>query len=248
MQLSQYVKDTQALTRDSLGLLTSTAQVQRWVNEARRQTAYATGCLNLLATGMSPYGNSANPGTMVPGAFTPGSAPVTTFQTIPNTEMYPFSIATAQIKSAYAGIDYVTDVTSVAVSWGSMRPALDWMAWEDLQAYARSYNYLVTSYPLVWSTNGDGANANLWMWPVPSQALEMEWQCTCSPAALYTDSDYDAIPHPFQNCIKYKAAALCFLGTNRGLVQLYEGMWQQAMVRARGATDHGRVAEWYSQS
>jgi hypothetical protein len=247
VQLSWYINDSQTLLHDNLGLLISVPQLKRWINEGRRQVAYQTGCINLLATGLSPFGNAAQAGVMVPGGGTPGSKPVTQFHTIINQEKYPFSMATAQIQRANAGIDHVLDVTSIAISWGSMRPALEYMPWEDLQAYARSYNYLVSSFPLKWATDGDGGNANLWMWPVPSQELEMEWQCSCSPAPLVTDSDFDAIPNPFQNAVKYYSAYLSYLSTMRPqMAEMYLELFMTSLRRGRGATDRGRVAQWYS--
>jgi len=247
VQLSQYITDTQSLLHDNLGLLTPVSQLTTWINEARRQVAYGTGCINLLATGLSPNGNAAQPGSMVPGGFTPGSAPTPPFNTIVNQEKYPFSMALAQIQNANAGIQYVTDITSIAISWGSMRPALNYMPWDDFQAYARSYNYIVSSYPLVWATDGDGANANLWLWPVPSQSLEMEWKCCCTPSPLESDSDYDSIPHPFQNAVKYYAAYLSKLGTQQPQqAAMYLQLFQASLNRGRGSTEHGRVVDWYN--
>ena len=247
MQLSQYITDTQSLLHDNLGLLTPVSQLTTWINEARRQVAYSTGCINLLATGLSPNGNAAQPGSMVPGGFTPGSPPTPPFNTIVNQEKYPFSMALAIIQNTNDGIQYVTDITSLAISWGSMRPALNYMPWDDFQAYARSYNYIVSSYPLVWATDGDGVNANVWLWPVPSQSLEMEWQCRCTPSALVTDSDYDAIPHPFENSVKYYSAYLAYLGTQRPQqAELMLQLWQSSLGRNRAATEHGRVVDWYN--
>jgi hypothetical protein len=249
LQLSQYITDTQSLLHDNLGLLTPVSQLTTWINEARRQVAYGTGCVNLLATGLAPNGNAATPGFMVPGGLTPGSQFMPPFRTIVNQEKYPFSMALAQIQNANAGVEYVTDISSLAISWGSMRPALNYMPWDDFQAYARSYNYIVSSYPLVWATDGDGANANVWLWPVPSQALEMEWQCRCTPAPLVTDSDFDSIPHPFQNCVKFFAAYLAKLGTQQPQqAGMYLQLFQSSLLRGRGATEHGRITDWYNGS
>ncbi len=246
MQLSWYINDAQTLLHDNLGLLITVPQLTRWINEGRRQVAYMTGCINVLATGKAPYGNQANAGYAVPGGATPGSPFRSPFRTIVNQEKYPFAMALAQIQATNEGIDQVLDVTSLAVSWGSMRPAMNYMPWEDLQAYARSYNFLVTSFPLVWATDGDGSNANVWMFPVPSLSEEMEWQCSCSPKALVADSDYDAIPHPFQNAVKYYAAYLSYLSTMRPqLAEVYLDLFMATLRRGRGATDHGRVASWY---
>jgi len=241
------VTGTQALLRDNLGLLTPVSQLTNWINEARRQVAQLSGCLERLATGKAPFGNAATPGYMVPGGATPGSQFLSTFTTINGQEKYPYSMALAQIQAAYAGIEYVHDVTSVAVSWGSMRPALEFQAWEDFQAYCRSYKFLVTSYPLIWSNDGDGADANLWMFPVPCQNLEMEWQCTCSPLPLVTNSDYDAIPSPFTNSVKYYAAYLAYLGRqNYGQAETMLDLCNRSIRVARGATDRGRVSSWYA--
>ncbi len=231
---------------DNLGLLITVPQLTRWINEARRQVAYRTGCLNLLASGDAPFGNAATPGFFVPGGATPGSQFRSTFRTIVNQEKYPFTMALDIIQQMNEGIEHVLDITSIAVSWGSMRPALDYMPWDDFQAYARSYKFLVTSYPLVWATDGDGANANVWMFPVPCQGLEMEWQCSCSPKPLITNSDYDAIPHPFQNSVKYYAAYLSYLSTQRmQQAEIYLQLFGSSLGTGRGATEHGRVSNWY---
>lgn len=205
-----------------------------------------TGCLEYLATGMAPYGNAATPGSMVPGGFTPGSQANPPFTTITGQEKYPYMMATAQIQSAADGIQYVHDVSSIAVSWGSMRPALDYMEWGEFQAYCRSYQFLVTSYPLIWSNDGDGANANVWMFPVPCQNLEMEWQCTCSPKDLVTNSDFDAIPSPFSGSVKYYAAYLCYLGRqNIPQAEAMLELFRRNLGVGRGATERGRVTNWY---
>lgn len=246
-QLQTYITQTRTLIRDKLGLLTSTSDLTNWINEARGQVAQVTGCLEFLAYGMAPYGNSAEPSVMVPGGFTPGSPLTSNFQTIVGQEKYPYAMANAYVQQTNAGIEAVYDVTSIAVSWGSMRPALNYMPWEDFQAYCRSYSFLVTSYPTMWSNDGDGANANVWMFPVPCQGLEMEWQVLCSPAPLYSNSDYDAIPAPFTRAVKYYAAYLCYLSTNRfqqANAQL--ALFNRCVTVGRGATDHGRVVDWYS--
>jgi hypothetical protein len=246
VQLSWYINDSQTLLHDNLGLLVSVPQLTRWINEARNQVAYQTGCVSRLASGKAPYGNQANAGYMVPGGATPGSPFKSSFRTIVNQEKYPFSMALDQLKKTAEGIDEVIDITSIACSWGSMRPAMNFMPWPDLQAYARSYNFLVTSFPLVWSTDNDGSDANVWLFPVPSISEEMEWQCTCKPTPLVTDADYDAIPHPFNNSVKYYAAYLSYLSTMRPqTAEIYYDMFMQALRRGRGATDQGRVTSWY---
>lgn len=245
-QLQAYINETRRLLRDSLGLLTTNTDLTAYINEARGEVAKVTGCLEVLVSGMSPYGNSAQPGVMVPGGFTPGSQLTSTFQTIVGQEKYPYSFAAQYAAQSNAGIQSVYDVTSIAVSWGSMRPALNYLPWEDFQAYCRSYSYLVTSYPTMWSNDGDGENANVWMFPVPCQALEMEWQVLCSPTPIYTNSDYDSIPAPWVRSVKFYAAYLAFLGRQQmQQAELNLNLFNRSTVVGRGATDHGRVTNWY---
>ena len=264
MVLSDYLTDTSALLRDTNYQFTSQAQMTRWINQARSQVAKVTGCLRFLVAGQSPFGGAAQPGSMIPGGFQPGSipgnfpstnniAPATTlnsFSTIPGVEMYPFAFAQPYLQAQYQGVKAVIDVINVAVSWGGIRPTLAWMPWEDLQAYARSYNVGVTSYPFCWATNGDGENAQLWLFPIPTQqnpaSGEMEWDCFCVPTDLISDNDYDAIPSGFQGAVKYYAAKLCYLASQRqGIADYYQGLFEQHLGVDRTATNRGKVPNYY---
>jgi hypothetical protein len=75
MALSDYTQDAKALLHDYNGLFTPPAQLVRWINEARRQLAQKTGCVERLITGQSGFGASAQPGIAVPGGMQPGALP-----------------------------------------------------------------------------------------------------------------------------------------------------------------------------
>lgn len=266
ISLSNYLTDTADLLRDSQFQFTTRAQLIRYINRGRQQVAYRSGCIRCLISGQSPFGTSAQAGFAIPGAMVPGTqpganpgnqnvagAPATTsngFNAIAGVEMYPFSYATPFLQAQFRGVKAVTDVITCGVTWGGgNRPVLNWAPWEDLQALARAWSYGVTSYPVVWSTNGDGENANLWLFPVPVQGganAEMEWDAFCVPKDIYSDNDYDAIPHPFKNAVKYYAAYLAYLGSNRSnqaTIMLKE--FNENLGVSRVASDRGKVPSYY---
>lgn len=262
--LSYYRQDAGALLRDSNHLFTPLTQLDRWINLARREVAAITGCLRVLVSGQSPFGTGAQPGFAIPGGAIPGmlpgnnaagsnvsGAPYTTsnsFQVIPGVELYPYAYANQYAVKQAAGIKGIVNVMNVAVSWGSVRPALAWMPWEDLQAYARSYNVGVTSFPLVWSCTDEGENGKVWLFPVPSQGGingEMEWDTLCVPSDLTSDKDYDAIPDGFKNAVKYYAAYLAFLPARPGHAELMRSLFTDQLGISRAASDTGKTVEWY---
>lgn len=264
MSLTFYLQDTAALLRDSRFLFTPKEQLTRWVNDARSQVAQRTGCINRLISGASAFGASAQPGSMIPGGAQPGALPdsapaagfsqtTNTFGTIAGVERYPFGFANPYLRAAHEGVEEIVDVISVSVSWGGIRPSMAWLPWDDLQAYARSYNIGVFSYPFYWATQGDGASGEVWLFPVPTitgqgQAAqgEMEWWVTALPKPIYTDSDYDAIPSPFRNCVKYYAAAQAYIGSQRfGQAEYMLKRFEQNIPISRAASDRGKSPNYY---
>lgn len=264
--LSWYLAEVTDFLRDNNYQFNSKKSLIRWINEARNQCAQRTGCIQALITGQSPFGTSSQPGYAIPGAMVPGTLPgnnpnnynaagaVATasngFNTIPGVEVYPFYYANQFLQKQYAGVDKVHYVFNVATSWGGIRPVMNWCPWDELQAYCRSYNVGSYAYPALWSTLGIGASGQVWLFPVPSTALpgEMEWQCACTPSAIYTDDDFDAIPHPYQNSIKFGAAELAFMATQRmGQAEKYGVMFTERLEGATVASDYGHIPNYYWQ-
>jgi hypothetical protein len=264
MSLNWYLNDTSSLLHDLAFTFTSQQQLVRWINEARRQAAQRSACVRRLVSGQSAFGASAQPGSAIPGGVQPGALPgsnpgaifnatTNAFMTIPGVERYPYQgFVNPFLTSQYAGIAGVIDTITCAVCWGgsngSPRPALAFIPWEELQAYARAYATLVTSYPYWWSVYNDGEAGELWLFPVPSFAMEMELDVFCMPSDLNTDSDYDAIPDGFKNAIKFGAASLAFQSTFRyGQAQLMENRFADRLGVARVAVDMGKVSNYYIQ-
>lgn len=257
--LSDYKVEVRALTRDVLGQLTSDANLTRWINLGRRKVAEVSGCLKALLTGQASFGSSAQAGYAIAGAMIAGSlpgaaangtlgAPTNTFQTIQGVEQYPFSYARPYLRAQFAGYGDVIDVLTCSVSWGgASMPALDFVPFNELQAYYRAaFNTAIQFYPSVWSTNGDGIRQNLWLFPIPPQALTMQWDCYCIPQDIYTDTAVEALPDPFTGAVKYYAAYLCYLSSQRvGLAETMLDQFASTLGIDRVASDRGKVPSYY---
>lgn len=247
--LSWYLADTASLMRDWGFQFTSQARLKRWINLGRQQMAKHSGCMRALVPGCAPFGSQANPGTMTPGSFAPGVAPDAHFEALLNTERYSFAYANPFLQRANSGYRAINDVFGVAVSWASFRPAMRWMPWDDLQAYARAYSTLLSSYPLAWSTLGSGTSGQVWLWPPPSQNLEMEWDCTCLPFDLASDDDVDALPDSFTTGVKFYAAGMALLGSFRyGMADTMFKMFLAHAGEDMSASEGGKVPDYYFTS
>lgn len=250
-QLGWYITDTRAILNDRLGMFTPKTQLIRWINKARAQVAKVTGVLEVLVPGTAPIGSVSNPGTAIPGGVVPGADPganpATGFFTIPGVEQYPYGYANGYVRQFNAGYKGVFDVKQVAVSWsGTMRPALDYYPFDDFQAYLRSYQNMLTSYPSIWTTLGDGDNGKVFLYPPPSTATEMEWLVKASPLDLYTDDDYDALPDTFCDAVKYYAAHFAYLASQRWTqADGMEASFYQHLSIDRPAVDGGKTPRYY---
>jgi hypothetical protein len=263
MSLTTYLNDTKALLHDQSSLFTSTSQLIRWVNEARRSCAKRTGCIMRHVTGQSAFGASAQPGSFVPGGAQPGALPgavpassglavagaaVNSLQTIPGQERYPYvGFFNPYVQQTYAGVKGIIDVASCSVNWGgAVRPSLAWLPWEDLQAYARAYSTLVTSYPYYWSVLNDGEVGEVWLFPAPSTTGDIELYAYCVPKDIYTDDDYDAIPEQLHESIKFLAASLAYMTKQQyAQAQVMEGMYAERAGIAHVAVDRGKTPSYY---
>ena len=168
--------------------------------------------------------------------------------TIPGVERYPYiGFFNNFLKAQYAGVDKVLDTIACSVNWGgTTRPNLDWMPWDEFQAYCRAYAVLNMSYPSVWSVFNDGPQGEIWMFPVPSQYNEIELDVTCQPVDLIDDSTFDAIPDGFQEALKYGAAAIAFESSGRfAQAQAMEDRFADNLGIARVAVDRGKSRTYY---
>ena len=139
-ELSSISQRCLGVARVSSNLFTSTKQLIRWINQARREAAKFTGCIRALVAGSVSQGNDALVGTMIVGGALAGQQLSNSFATIPGVEMYPYDYANSYLQAHNAGVDKIIDVLDISVSWGATRPTLNWMPWGDLQAFGAVYN------------------------------------------------------------------------------------------------------------
>lgn len=248
MSLQNYINETRDLIRDPQGLFVPENTLVNYINDARAATSLLTGCVRRLIVGQPPFGAQATPGQAVPGGAMPGSNPASTFATIQGQERYPYiGFGNNYLNAQFRGCRGICDVISVSVSWGgAVRPSLDWMPFEDFQAYARSNQILVTNYPILFSIYNDGEAGEVWLFPVPQTNNEMEWDTFCTAGPIFTNDDYDVIPPPFRNGVKYYAAARAYEGSGRmGMADIMYSRFESSNVLRRGAVDRGKVPTRY---
>ena len=252
MNLSSYQADVRDLLRDDNGQFYSTAKINRYINRARYQVALQTGCIRVLAAGAAAAGSDSTVGIGTAGGMIPGQVgnandlSTSVFSTIAGQERYPYSFANSFVQSQNAGVKGVVDVYNVAVSWGGNKPAMSWMPWQDLQAYARSITNGTTSYPVVFSKYQEGESGQVWLFPVPSIATEMEWDCSCVPEPLVNDTTPEAIPQPYTNAVRFYAAKLAYFSSQRfGMADIMEEEFQKHMMTDAAAVNTGAVPNYY---
>lgn len=263
MPLSTYLNDAASLLNDPNFTFTSKNQLTRWINSGREEIVERTQCIRRLIAGQSAFGASAQPNVAVPNAAQPGMIPNPTpagtiygaatqlaMQTIPGVERYPYEgFFNPVLQATHAGCASVVDAIAVSVSWGGVdRPSLDWLPWDDFQAYCRAYSVLNQAYPAVWSVYNDGALGEIWMFPIPTQAGDIELDAFVLPKGVYSDDDFEAIPRGFQKGIKFAAAKLAFLSSYRyAQAQEMENQMASVLGIARVSVDGGKVKSYYPQ-
>lgn len=265
VQLADYIRDCQDLLRDANSQFTTEAQLTRYINQSRREIAKRSACLQALVTGQSAFGTSAQPGYAIPGALIPGTLPgslddnenepgatATTsnsFTTIPGVELYTYNYAKPYLQKQYEGYEAVIFVFNVACSWGGNMPTLNYMPWDNLQAWCRSYNLGMAAYPTVWAQKGIGENGQVWIFPVPANISPgtMEWECICTPKPLYTNSDFEALPEIYHGSVKYYACYLAYLAQQRtGQAQIMRGLFDEQLMINGVSADWGHADSYYN--
>lgn len=192
--LQQYIADTRDLLNDSGGQFFDEPTLNRYINKARRRVASASGCLRIVPTGT---------------------------QTVPNQEIYPFSMWNAAVQDQLPGAQSILGVRSlsIAIGVGGWKPMWRRVVWTDFQARFRIYNstfWGTISEPGWYAQYGAGPNGSLYLAPIPSQVCPMDVDLTCVPFPLLTDNDPEPIPYPWTDAVPYWSAVLCLLQQQRG--------------------------------
>jgi hypothetical protein len=182
------------------------------------------------------------------GGAASGATVTLNMQTIAGLERYPYvGFFNPVLQAQHAGCDRVIDTIALSVNWGGVnRPTLDWMPWDEFQAYCRAYAVLNTSFPSVWSVFGDGSLGELWMFPIPSQAGDIEADVFALPKPIYENDDFEAIPREFRKGVKFVAAKMAFMSSGRyAQAQEMEQAFASSLGIARVSVDRGKTKSYY---
>lgn len=165
--------------------------------------------------------------------------------TTTNQEKYSFSTLNA-IASQTAGVATVQGILSVAVSQGTITPVMEQKSFVEFQAYMRSYNTSYTSYPYYWAQYAFGVNGSFYLWPIPSSIYGMDVDTYCLPIPLATDSDVEAIPYPWTECISYYAAYWALMNAQRHEdAKFMKEEYQQRIMEARAFSQGPFIPSMY---
>ncbi|MGH7995641.1 MAG: hypothetical protein ACREFX_04740 [Opitutaceae bacterium] len=178
MNLGDYQTDLQVLLNDTSGQYFQLAQLNTFINWARRRIAGAAECVRWL----TPAGTGG-------------------LNTVANQEVYTFATANGYIPTG-SGMLEILSVRMVAITNGNLRPAWRQLAWSAHESYFRSLTVTGnTPGPGAWSQYGQGASGSIYLFPVPSQPSPMEWDCSMLPIDLATPSDPEAVPDPWTDFV-----------------------------------------------
>lgn len=235
---SGYTAATAAITAPNL---TSGVQATATVTVL----AGAVTAVNVLVAGsgytVSPLVTISGDGTGAAAAATLTAA----VQTTPNQEVYPFSAFNTFVQQT-PGVASILAVRQIAVYWGALKPALQYMPWTKFNALLRAYSINISNFPSVFSQYGQGQSGSVYVWPVPSQQLGMDWDCTCVPIDLTSDATVEAIPDPWTEAVPYRAAHLALLYSQRtqDAVQMDE-FYKDKLRVSRANSQRTMVPSWY---
>lgn len=215
----------QSITVSSGGIGYTTATVTISGPDAIGNTFTQATAVAVLSAGTITSITVTNPGTgyvttptvTITGNGTGASATAILgihLTTVLGQEVYAFADATAILLNAEPGLQAVVGVLDVAVSWGSMKPVLQWCPWSSFQAYARALNQ-GQQYPSLWSQFQMGESGSIYLFPIPTGRYEMQWDCFCTPQALSGTQTVDLIPDNWTNAVIYYACYLAYLNAQR---------------------------------
>jgi hypothetical protein len=171
-------------------------------------------------------------------------------QTVFAQEVYNFSSVqfVSLTGAAVPGIQEVIAVKTVGLIWGTFRYVTMKRSFSLYQSWARNYTSNYYYIPAIACQYGQGAGGSLYMYPIADQAYPMEWDCLCTPIALAADSDPEAIPDPWTNCVQYYAAWKAVMGRGRFEdAKFFWAEYDKFMKRSRGQSSPGAMVNPYGR-
>lgn len=137
-----------------------------------------------------------------------------------------------------AGTGQAIAVLNISVPWGTYTPTLDRYPFSEFQAYFRLFSGTVSGFPECWAQLADAALGTVYFFPIPTQTFASLWQCAHTVLPLALDTDPEAIPYPFTDCVPYFAAYLALMNAQRYQeAKAQMGIFTMFMQAARGGVN-----------
>ena len=230
--LTAYLAQLQALLQlpTAPSNLYTQANLTTWINIARGQVAGEGECIRYLGT----------------------------ISTVVGQQSYGFSGISlgASASNGIQGALKVENIQYVVASgqkWVNPRP------WPWFQFYELNNPVPVPGPPRSWSQyqqgsapglTGSGGGGSFYVSPPPDIVYQLNADCVCYPNALAADSDVEAIPYLWTDCVPFFAAYFALLSAQNNArvadAQRYYGMYQTFLTRARQAANPS-TNRWQSQ-
>ena len=203
--------------------LYSTANLDQWINIARRQLCGEAEAVVSM-------------GTL---ALTAG------------VNSYPFSAVVFPTASSVSGIQGPLSIRQawrqVASGQVWMRPR----PWPWFSFYELNNPVPQQGPPTVWAQYGQGTTGSIYVSRVPDQTYTMNVDMPCYPIDLVTDATVEVIPPLWQDAVPYYAAYMALLSAqNTARLQdalRYFQIYEQFVARARNAATPSVLSGLYSQ-
>lgn len=164
-------------------------------------------------------------------------------------EVYPFSAVNPMVATSGSGISSIMSVNSISLIFATFRYTTIRLSFSRYQAYVRNYTAGYLDVPVVFTQFGQGASGSVYLYPLPNQQYQMEWDCMCLPNALAVDTDTEALPYPWTDCVPFLAAYYAFSGKQRFTDA--DRMWQEFekfMKRARQVSNPRGTTNFYGRA
>jgi hypothetical protein len=174
------------------------------------------------------------------------ATPIQYNQIVQGQEQYNYSAIDVTM---WPGVKRTYYVNSVGIIYANWRYSPEYCSFSKYQARIRTYT--ATSYQYVpgfFTQFGRGEDGSLFFYPLPSQTYPVEYDCLCTPIDLADDSTVEAIPQPWQDAVKFHAAALCYLDLQNGnKAREYFNLFDEYMHRYGAYAMPGRRLAQYGR-
>ena len=163
----------------------------------------------------------------------------------PGQEEYSFSDIDVTM---FPGVAAVHAIKSVSVIYANYRYSLPCYAFSVYQAMIRQYPFQYQYVPTFCSQFGQGAAGSFYAYPLPSQLYQWEFDCFCLPQDLTDNNSVDVIPQPWDDVVKFYAAALAFMELqNFNAAEYHMKKFDDLTLRKSQQARIGRVVNPYGR-